>query len=560
MRLVKPIRPLTVAVLLLAACGSDPTTPSTTTTTTGVGGATSTTTTSSLGGGGAAQGPWRSALYPEDWSPSFTDPEGRFFHDFSYAGYHNGQAEPGAPAGADVIDVAMVGADPTGATDSTMPVQQAIDMVSAQGGGVVLFPEGLYRFDGLLSIKASNVVLRGEGPDKTRLYFTKSQGTSDGAHIRFAGTGATDLEIPLAADGKPREKAIEINDLADLAPGDDVMVGWEISPEFIEEHGMTGTWTAFNGTWQPFFRRTVVSVDGASSPPRVTLDVPLRYPAKLRDKASVRRQQGLLRECGVESLAVSNAVAWDDAWDVTRSHAIELYRVADCWVRDVESFASPFGDTTGPGAGAHLASGGILVSESKRVTISHVRLGHAENRGGGGNGYVFEIQRSSEILHVDCQADAGRHNFIQNWGFGTTGCVWLRVESKNGLAMVTKDDSISPTGLSEFHHSLATANLVDQSVFDDGFSIVNRDGESTGAGHTGTANVLWNLSGKGMVRSLQYDKGYVIGTQGLYPVLDSPLPMAFGTMPIDWSEGLDRGADLVPASLYEDQLHKRLAP
>ena len=561
MRLARALHAsLTVAALILVGCGSNPTTPSTTSSTTSSGGAGgASTTSSSAGGGGALQGPWRSELYPEGWTPSFTDSEGRFFHDFSYAGYHNGEAPPGAPATAKVIDAAAMGADPTGMVDSTAAVQQAIDAAAAQGGAVVMLPEGLYRFDGLLSIKAPYVVLRGAGPEKTRLYFTKSQGTSDTAHIRFAGTGPTDLEIPLASDGVPREKAIEIEGLADLAPGDDVTVGWEISPDFIEEHGMTGTWTAFNDTWQPFFRRTVVSVDASASPPKVTLDVPLRYPAKLRDKASLRRHEGLLRECGVESLAVSNAVAWDDAWTVTRSHVIELYRVADCWVRDVESFASPFGDTAGPGAGAHLASGGILVSESKRVTVSHVHLGHAENRGGGGNGYVFEIQRSSEILHQDCQADAGRHNFIQNWGFGTTGCVWLRVESRSGLAMLTKDDSLSPTGLSEFHHSLATANLVDQSLFDDGFSIVNRGGESTGAGHTGTQNVLWNLSGKGMVRSLQYENGYVIGTQGLYPVLDSPLPMAFGTAPIDWAEGLDRGADLVPASLYEDQLAKRLS-
>lgn len=552
--------------VLLAGCGSEPAGPGTTSTAStseGTGGAMSMTTSSTAGAGGTggAEGPWRSTLYPEDWTPPFTDAEGRFLHDFSYAGYRLGEGTPGATAGAKIIDaVAMFGADPQGTTDSTAAVQQAIDAAKAQGGAVVLLPAGTYRFDGTLSVTSSNVVLRGAGATSTRLVFTKSQGMSYGSHLRFAGDGTVDLEIALSGDSVPRQGDVEIADPADLAPGDDVMIGWEITPEFIEEHGMTGTWQAFNGTWQPFFRRTVVAIDATISPARVTLDVPLRYPAKTRDKASLRRQTGLLRECGVESLGISNAVAWDDAWTVTQSHVIEMFRVADCWLRDVASFPSPSGDTAGPGAGAHITSGGTLVSESKRVTVENVSLGRAENRGDGGNGYLFEIQRSSEILHRDCQADGGRHNFIQNWGFGTTGCVWLRVESRNGKSMIAKDDTVSPTGLSEFHHSLATANLIDQSIFDDGFSIVNRNEESTGAGHAGTQNVLWNLSGKGMVRSLQFQMGYLIGTQGLYPVTESPLPMGSGTAPVDWIEGLDRGADIRPKSLYEDQRARRLGP
>ena len=41
---------------------------------------------------------------------------------------------------------------------------------------------------------------------------------------------------------------VEVADPGSLAPGDDVAVGFVITPEFIDEHGMTGTWMAFNGT------------------------------------------------------------------------------------------------------------------------------------------------------------------------------------------------------------------------------------------------------------------------------------------------------------------------
>ncbi|MEP7122497.1 MAG: glycosyl hydrolase family 28-related protein [Byssovorax sp.] len=542
-----------VAVVSLLACGQTPGA-----TGASAGGAGTSSATTSAGGGGS--GPWRSALYPEAWTPAFSDGEGRFLHDFSYAGYHHGEAEAKAPAAAPVLDVvAQYGADPLGKTDATGAAQKALDDAAAMGGAVVFFPEGLYRLDGLLAAHASGVVVRGAGADKTKLYFTASAGMSDGAHLLLSGDATVDLELALTHEGAPRADSVEVADPGDLAPGDDVAIGWVITDAFIEEHGMTGTWKAFNGTWQPFFLRTVVAVDKASSPPRIKLDVPLRYPAKLRDAASVRRQKGAIHECGVESLSISNAVAWDAAWTVLRSHAIRFVHTRDCWIRGVSSFSSPAAPTSGPGVGAHLQSGGILVEESKRVTVADSHLGLAENRGDGGSGYLFEIQRSSEVLLRDDVGENGRHNFIQNWGFGTTGCVFLRVESRGGVAMINKDDTLGLTGLSEFHHSLATANLIDSSTFDDGFSIVNRGDESTGAGLAGTENVLWNLRGKGTLRSLQYRTGYVIGTRDLYPVTDSPLPMGVGTAPIDFLEGLDRGAGLAPTSLYEDQLAKRLA-
>jgi polygalacturonase len=61
-------------------------------------------------------------------------------------------------------------------------VQAAIDAAQSAGGGVVYFPAGEYKFgpasggrsDGnCLQITASNVVLRGEGKDKTTLYLEK---------------------------------------------------------------------------------------------------------------------------------------------------------------------------------------------------------------------------------------------------------------------------------------------------------------------------------------------------------------------------------------------------
>ena len=64
---------------------------------------------------------WRSALYPENWTPDFKGAEGRFLHDFSYAGYHKGEVPiPTNPLG-ETYDVtaAPYNTDNTGSSEDT---------------------------------------------------------------------------------------------------------------------------------------------------------------------------------------------------------------------------------------------------------------------------------------------------------------------------------------------------------------------------------------------------------------------------------------------------------
>ena len=382
---------------------------------------------------------WRSALYPIDWTPDLTDSEGRFLHDFSYAGYRNGEADLGRDLPALTIDaVRDHRADPSGLSDSTAAIQAAIDAAAAMGGAIVFLPEGLFRIDSELLVQSSRTVLRGAGPSRTRLHFTAHAGRAYQAHLQFRGSTRHDIELALSADAPNRSRRLDVDDAGSLSVGDDVMLGWVITDAFVEEHGMSGTWRAFNGDWQPFFWRTIVDIDRSTSPHRITLDVPLRYPAQVRDRASLRRVTGLIRESGVEDLAVANAVGWSDAWAQNQVHAIGLDGLKDSWVRNVHSFVSPSAPSTGRGQDTHLQSSGVIVRRSMRVTVADSRMEFAQNRGGGGNGYLFEVRQSSEILFRDCVARAGRHNFIQNWGFGATGIVWLRIDSREGRAFFSE--------------------------------------------------------------------------------------------------------------------------
>ena len=308
---------------------------------------------------------WRSALYPEGWEPGYQDSQGRFLHDFSYAGYHDGASLPDSPPGS-TYDVLDFGADSSGASDATAAIQAAIQAASAAGGGVVFLPAGLYRCDGVLTVTNSGVVIRGEGPAATRIFFTLASGMSDKAHITFRGSLQQGSDLLLSEDGENQSFTVSLNDASGLGVGDEVSLGWVITDEFIAEHGMTGTWLAFNGQWKPFFRREVAALDLSGSPDQVRLNIPLRYPAKLRDQASLRKESGYLREGGIEKLAVANAVAWDDAWNEMRVHLIDFINTRDCWLREVHTFATPFE----PGSGYHLQNGGIKILSSKRVTVT----------------------------------------------------------------------------------------------------------------------------------------------------------------------------------------------
>jgi hypothetical protein len=439
-------------------------------------------------------------------------------------------------------------ADNSGKTDCTAAVQAAID-AAGQNGGVVLLPKGRYRLDGVLKITRPKVVLRGEGRD-TKLVFTRSKGMSSRGHITFQGQLNQGPVLPLTGDAANRSTVVTVAAGSSIKAGDEVTVGWTITDRFINDHGMAGTWKAFNGKWRDFFRRRVTRVSETDGKRVIELDVPLRYPALKRFGAGLRSESGYLRGCGLESLSVTNATEAGNATKQTQVQAVIFHRTADCWVRDVHSFADA-------GTSYQLQSGGILVRDSKQITITDCRMGRAQHRGGGGNGYLFQISRSNMVLTRDCIAENGRHNFIQNWDFGTCGCVWLRCTSRGSRAYHGALDPFGTPAYSEFHHSLAMACLIDQCTLDDGWYAGNRHNWSSGAGHTVTQSVFWNTTGKGVIRSWQFGEGYIIGTNRVRVATQMRDRSGHATEPEDYKEGIGQGASLQPQSLYEDQLKRR---
>lgn len=510
---------------------------------------------------------WRSSLYPDNWTPDFADTAGRFLHDFSYAGYHGGKDIPMAAAGR--IFVATQPpfcADPTGRRDATAAIQRAID-AAAVAGGVVYLPPGEYRVapplgkSAALNLWADNVVLRGAGTDKTRIFNTTYEMRGKQV-IRIGPTESSSwfdekdaIVRPVAEDVENRAVEVAVRDVSAFRVGELVALRGDLTQRFIDEVEMTGKWLPSKtapGLNLAFFRRiTSVTPETGS----LGLDVPVRYPLLRKDNARVVvLRSRVVREVGIEDFSVGmrqhpdSRLSEEDwgrkgakgvaAYDLHDAAVVWFARVEHCWARRLATYAPEGNDPR-----LHIASNGIRVSESRFVTIEACAMAYPQFRGGGGNGYLYCLN-GQETLVRGCRAVGGRHNY----DLGTMAA------SGN---VITRCEAVDGKLASDFHMFLSMANLLDNVTCDGDFleaRFMRPWGGTPIHGVTTTQSVFWNIRGERysreravLVYSHQVGEGYVIGTQGPAYLVDSS----------DFVEGEGRGMTLFPSSLYEDQVARR---
>ncbi len=260
---------------------------------------------------------WRSALYPENWRPGYEAADGGYLHDFSYAGYHRG--EKPIPTRTDaLIDVtsAPYSADKTGQNDATAAIQAALDAASQAGGGVVFLPAGTYKVaptaegKSALTISGDNVVLRGEGRDKTFIYNDSVQMRNKSVITIGSKTGVwwgskSYPTVPITQDLLKPAIVIPVADLADMAVGDYVVIRTDMTQRMIDQLGMTGVWKPTDAYLPaPCYARRVTAVDPSAK--TITVDVPLRGFVYTADNARVAilKNARPVQESGVEHLSI----------------------------------------------------------------------------------------------------------------------------------------------------------------------------------------------------------------------------------------------------------------
>lgn len=521
---------------------------------------------------------WRSSLYPDTWYPGFKDSEGRFLHDFSYAGYHLG--EDSIPfITNNVVDITQppYNADNTGTEDVTTIIQTALDEVGIAGGGVVYLPTGTYRIreqsstagaDAALHMKYDSVVLRGDGPDETYIFHDQtSLRQKDIVHIRKAWSNWADrigTETKIRTDIIDPTKEIPVESVNGFSVGDLIIVRNDFTTAFVTEHLMEGIW---DNTWLDgvMFIRRIDSIDEDNN--LLFIDIPTRYYLKTRDNARVYHAGPHIRECGIENLSFGNRfntkTGWDEedystsgtgAYDVHASHVMQFKYAENCWVRNVSTF-KPDVNTED----FHVLSNCLLLNMCRNITVDSCDFQKSQYEGGGGNGYMFTLS-GNDCLIKNCRANDSRHNYDFKLPY-SNGNVILNCRGENSKYS------------SDFHMYLSMANLID------GF-IVNGDylecafrpyGGEVIHGYPSTQSVFYNTYGESyhvnknyIIDSRQFDKGYVIGTSGpadqvkTTPVAGTMGNYEFNTAPEDFVEGVGKGRLLRPASLYYDQFQRRM--
>ncbi len=269
--------------------------------------------------------------------------------DFSFAGYHFGEHPmPEVDATANVRDFGAIGDDGLDDTD-------AFKLAIAQtDSGAILVPAGRYIVSDILWIEKPNVVLRGEGPEKSVLTFPKAledvrpnmgattggQPTSNyswsGGFIWVRGGYQMASITSIESESVRGDRTIVVADTSQLTPGQRVTI--EVRDDesrSLLDHLYSGDPGDTRKITSPTVVRMVSrieSIEGTS----VTLERPLRWDIRATWQPRVRRFEPTVSEVGIEHLGFEFPdLPYKGHFTERGANAIAINGAADCWVRNV---------------------------------------------------------------------------------------------------------------------------------------------------------------------------------------------------------------------------------
>lgn len=467
------------------------------------------------------------------------DERGNTIPDFSRAGYGGG--------GVRLPDVPVaITLSPQPSGDDGARLQAALDEVGkrpadARGQrGAVLLRRGAYRVAGTLKIRASGVVLRGEGAgeDGTVILATgKTQRTlievgAEGARREeVPGTrrAITDTYVPWSA------KSFSLQSAEGLRVGERIVVHRPGTAEWIRELGMdrirnrpgapageTRQWSAAGFNLE--FERTITAIDGN----RLTLDAPVMnaIDAHFGGGEIYRFTFPRIAGCGVENLRlVSEYEKGRETSD--EEHAwigIELEAVENAWVRGVNAVHFSHAVQTNRGSIFTTVQDCAHLEPVSQITGSRRYSYHL-------NGQYGLVLRSG--------ARGARHTFV-------TGS---RVAGPNVFLDGVAEGSHSDSGP---HHRWAVGTLYDNIADDRQLRVQDRQWAGSGHGWAGAQQVFWNCRSPSIVlQRPPTAQNWAIGSVGNFVAGDYSPNAPRGIIEAT-------GTPVTPRSLYLAQLGERL--
>jgi len=441
--------------------------------------------------------------------------------DFSFAGYNGGGvALPIVPVVETVQPV--VG-------DAKSVIQAAINKVSLlplnPNGfrGAILLKSGKYEVNGSLSIKASGVVLRGEGQNVPEKAGTEIVATSPTQHdfILFKGnelttsdpSGAKRISSPYVPTGAI---SFDLENTTGLSVGDLITVTRTPNDAWITTLDMAQYgWTA--SSYRISYERMITGISGNT----LTINIPIVQVMETGfgggeiQKVSVT---GRIRNCGIENMLISSIYASDTDENHGWS-AVTFAQTTDCWAKKVT--ARYFGYSC------------VGLYDAFYTTIEECAMLDPKSIIDGSRRYSFYIDKGSFNLFQRCFTRGGRHDYV-------TGS---RVAGPNAFVDCYATKTYADIGP---HHRYATGILFDN-IQGGETRVQNRKDMGSGHGWAGAQTMFWNCisnTGELKVESPIGAMNWGIGCIGV-------LKLGTGF----WES---YGSPVTPRSLYYQQLKDRL--
>jgi hypothetical protein len=280
------------------------------------------------------------------------------------------------------VNVRDFGARGDGETDDTAALKTAIS--ACPRPGAVYLPAGSYVIKGRIEVP-SGVVLRGDGPQNTRILVTPM-----GGRHTFVVVGSKGRAMPLTATAPQGSNQVSVANVAPFAVGQTVELEMDNEP-FMDPMIYDGA------------RGQIVKVVGISGR-TLTLDVPLRLEYSLTSNPRVYPMMPG-RNVGFEDFYVKHVSS-----DGDESNIFQFWIAENCWVKNVESES--------------CARYHVNLRYSRHITIRDNVIHHAHNYGGGGHGYgvVTGEKHTSDCLITNNTFYMLRHSFLPS--HGGNGNVW----------------------------------------------------------------------------------------------------------------------------------------
>ena len=496
---------------------------------------------------------YSSIIYPDSSGQLIyhADKENNYIPNFSNAGYRGG--------GVPLPEVSIKKIIQPISGDNTQHIQKALDEMATlpldQKGirGALLLKAGKYLISGTIRIKASGIVLRGEGDGEDTLKNTVLVATGNVPALRnvievgFSSTG-TDwrqavggIKTKIVSSFLPSgTKTIQVENSQNYKIGDTIGLYHPSTYFWLKRIDFGGPDT--DEPWSVtavdmYYLRHIVAIDRNQH--KIKLDVPL---FDHFDREFVQTEifkvslPGNVTEVGVENLRVD--IATNGVFDEAHAKSALAFNGAEnVWVKQF--------------TGLHFYYAAVDFTRTNFATVIQSKGLEPHSLIDGERRYNFNVGAyTSNILFTQCHTTEGRHSYVSNGASTASGIVFHRSTSQG--------DHNSSEGHRRWSQGLLYDNIAFSKVNNQILiGLYNRGSYGTAHGWSTTSGVAWNVTSdqpaynQAVIQKPPFHQNFAIGGNITFT----------GNHRFSQPPGYMEHAfkQVSPQSLYDEQLKIRLA-